>query len=123
MEVEDRKFNKIDAQRCATYGKIHFLMYFLMQRFHLVFSSPEPKAHVSFSDQNLSVVRRRCRRRRRRCRCRKLFTFSSSSQEPLGQFQQNLAQSILGWRGFKFVQMKGHTISQGEIIAKILKLY
>ena len=111
MEVEDRKFNKIDAQRCATYGKIHFLMYFLMQRFHLVFSSPEPKAHVSFSDQNLSVVRRRCR-------CRKLFTFSSSSQEPLGQFQQNLAQSILGGRGFKFVQMKGHTISQGEIIVK-----
>ena len=57
------------------------------------FSSPEPKAQVSFSDQNLSVVRRRCRCRRR---CRKLFTFSSSSPEPLGQFQQNLAQSILG---------------------------
>ena len=63
-----------------------------------LFSSPEPKAQVSFSDQNLSVVRRcrRCRRRRcRRCR-RKLFTFSSSSPEPLGQFQSNLAQSILG---------------------------
>ena len=37
---------------------------------------------MSFSDQNLSVVRRRCR-----CRRRKLFTFSSSSPEPLGQFQ------------------------------------
>ena len=24
------------------------------------FSSPEPKAQMSFSDQNLSVVRRRC---------------------------------------------------------------
>ena len=61
------------------------------------FSSPEPKAQVSFSDQNLSVVCRRCRRRRcRRCRrCRKLFTFSSSSPEPLGQFQPNLAQSII----------------------------
>ena len=56
-----------------------------------LFSSPEPKAQVSFSDQNLAVVRR-CRRRRRR----KLFTFSSSSPEPLGQFQPNLAQSILG---------------------------
>ena len=78
------------------------------------FSSPELKDQVSFSDQNLFIV---CRR------CRKLFTFSSSSQEPLGQFQPNLAQSILGWRGFKFVQMKGHTLSQGEIIAKILKLY
>ena len=56
------------------------------------FSSPEPKAQLSFSDQNLSVVRRRrcCRR------CRKLFTFSSSSPEPLGQFQPNLAQGILG---------------------------
>ena len=65
----------------------------------MVFSSPEPKAQVSFFDKYLSVVRR-CRRRRcRRCRChcrRKLFTFSSSSPEPLGQFQTNLAQSILG---------------------------
>ena len=66
-----------------------------------LFSSPEPKAQVSFSDQNLSVVRR-CRRR---WRCRKLFTFSSSSPEPLCQFQPNLAQSILGWRGFKFIQI------------------
>ena len=79
----------------------------------IVFSSPEPKAQVSFSDQNLSVVRR-CRR----CRCchcrRKLFKFSSSSPEPLGLFQPNLAQSILGWRGFKFVQMKGPALFQGE---------
>ena len=86
----------------------------------LFFSSPEPKAQVSFSDQNLSVVRRRCRRCRRR-RCRKLFTFSSSSPEPLGQFQPNLAQSILGWRGFKFVQMKGTALFQGEIITKYWK--
>ena len=58
-----------------------------------LFSSPEPKAQVSFSDQNLSVVRR-CSS----CswHCRKLFTFSSSSPEALGQFQPNLAQSILG---------------------------
>ena len=56
------------------------------------FSSAEPTAQVSFSDQNLSAVRRRCRRCRRRCR--KLFTFSSSSPEQLGQFQPNLAQSI-----------------------------
>ena len=53
------------------------------------FRSPEPSAQVRFV---------RCRRRCRRCRrrCRKLFTFSSSSSEPLGQFQPNLAQSILG---------------------------
>ena len=50
------------------------------------FSSPEPKAQVNFSDQNLPIVRR----------CRKLFTFLSSSPEALGQFQPNLAQSILG---------------------------
>ena len=72
----------------------------------LIFSSPEPKAQVSFSDQNLSVVRRRCRC----CRCRKLFTFSSSSPEPLGQFQPNLAQSILGWREIVFVQTKSQII-------------
>ena len=76
-----------------------------------VFSSPEPKAQVSFSDQNLSVVRR-CRRRH------KLFTFSSSSPEPLDQFQPNLAQSILGWRGLKFAQIKGFAFLQGEIIMK-----
>ena len=45
----------------------------------------------------------------------KLFTFSSSSPEPLGQFQPNLAQSILGWRGFKFVKMKGPVLFKGEI--------
>ena len=48
----------------------------------------------------------------------KLFTFSSSPPEPLGQFQPNLAQSILGWRGFKFIQMKGPALFQGEIITK-----
>ena len=40
-------------------------------------SSPRQKAQVRFSDQNMSIVRGRCR-------CRKLFTFSSSSPEPLG---------------------------------------
>ena len=56
---------------------IYFIcMYFI--------SSPERKAEVNFSDQNLSVVH---------CRlCRKLFTFSSSSPEPLGHFQENLVQ-------------------------------
>ena len=54
--------------------------------FAIFISSPEPKAQVCFSDQNLSVVHH----------CRKLFTFSSSSPEPLNQFQPNLAQSILG---------------------------
>ena len=48
----------------------------------------------------------------------KLFTFSSSSPEPLGQFHPNLAQSIPGWKGFKFVQMKGHALLQEEIIIK-----
>ena len=42
-------------------------------------------------------VLRCCRRR-----CHKLFTFSSSSPEPQGQFQPNFAQSILGYMGFNF---------------------
>ena len=63
-------------------------------RYRRLFSSPEPKAQVNFSDQNLSVVRRRrCCCRCRYCRCRELFTFSSSSPEPLSYFQPNLAQS------------------------------
>jgi hypothetical protein len=44
-----------------------------------------------------------------------LFT---SSPEPLGQFYPDLAQIILGWRGFKFVQMKRNALFQGEIIVK-----
>ena len=48
----------------------------------------------------------------------KLFTFSSSFPEPLSQFQPNLAESILGSRGFKFVQMKGPALFQGEIVMK-----
>ena len=34
----------------------------------------------------------------------------SSSPESLGQFQPNLAQCIFGWKGFKFIQMKNHSI-------------
>ena len=79
-------------------------------------SSPELKGLVSVSDRKLFYVRRRCRCcycHRRRC---KLFTILSSSKKPLGQFQPNLAQRILRWRGFKFVKMKGHALFQEEII-------
>jgi hypothetical protein len=41
-----------------------------------------------------------------------------SSPEPLGQFQPDLEQITLRWRGFKFVQTKGINNLQGEIIAK-----
>ena len=52
-------------------------------------SSSELKAQVSFSDRlSPSSVRPSV--------C-KLFLFSTYSQEPLGQFQPNLAQSILQW--------------------------
>ena len=73
------------------------ILFFLQKSmYEFVFSSPEVKAEVNFSDRNLSVVCRRRRYRRRRCCCCKLFTpFLSFSQEPLGQFQLNLAQSIL----------------------------
>ena len=36
-----------------------------------------------------------------------------------GQFHSNLAQIILCWRGFKFVKVKGYTLSLGEIIEEI----
>ena len=58
----------------------------------LVFSSPDPKAQVIYSDCLLHVVRPRssdlsvC----------KLFTFSSSPREPLGQFQANWVQAFVG---------------------------
>ena len=47
------------------------------------FSSPELEVQVSFSDHLSSVCK---------------LSFSSSSPEPLDQFQPNLAQSIPGWR-------------------------
>ena len=76
---------------------------------HLIFSSPElfwsPVVCLSVHP---SVHPSVC----------KLFLFSLSSQEPLGKFQPNLAQSILGWWIFRFVQMKGPTLFQGEIIRK-----
>ena len=103
------------------YIMCEYFVFFPMLYKGVVFSSPELKVQVSFSDQNLSIVRhRRCC-----CRhcCRKLWTFSSSSPEPLGQFQLNLAQSILGWRVFKFVQMKGPVFFQGEIIMKLQKIH
>ena len=81
----------------------------------IFFSSPELKAQVSFSDHLSSVVCLSVCLSVRLSVC-KLFTFSSSSTEPLGQFQPNLAQNILWWRGFKFVQMKGPALFKGEII-------
>ena len=43
------------------------------------------------------------------------------SPEPLDQFQPNLAQCIIGWRGFKYVQMKAPPFSKGDnyVIVKI----
>ena len=83
-------------------------------RYDLIFSWPEPKAQVSFSGHKLSVVRHR----RRRCRsCRKHFHlllqnhWANFSLELLGRFQSNLVRSILGWRGFKFGQMKNNNHS------------
>ena len=89
------------------------------------FSSPEPKAHLSsFPDNNLSVVRRlRCCRCSCLHRCRKLFTFWFSLREPMGQFQPNLVQSILGWSGFMFVQMKDHVLFKEGDNSKRAKLY
>ena len=45
----------------------------------------------------------------------------SSSPEPLGLFHPNLAQCILGCRGFKFIQMKVPALFQWEIITILQK--
>ena len=44
----------------------------------------------------------------------------TSALEPLGKFQSNMAQSILGWWGFKFALMKSHIFFQRVIIANLL---
>ena len=66
------------------------------------FSSPELKAQVSFSDHLSSVVCLSVRLSVCLSVCLSVrpsvnfSLFSTSSPEPLGQFQPNLAQSILG---------------------------
>ena len=42
-----------------------------------------------------------------------------SRATPQCQFQPNLAQSIIGWKGFEFVQLKDQAFFQGEMIAKL----
>ena len=75
------------------------------------FSWPEPKAEVSYFDLVI------CPLLLSTCRCRHytLFEFLIPSQEPMGQFYQNLPWCIFGWRGFRFIQMKEHTSFKGEI--------
>ena len=71
-----------------------------------VFGSPEPKAQGSFSDHNLSVVRRR--------RCRKLFTFFYLLlKNHHSNFKQTWHKASLGEE-----EMNGPDLFQGEIIRK-----
>ena len=74
-----------------------------------IFSSPEPKAQVSFSDQNLSVVLCCCCRRCRCC-CRKLFTFHRTT----GPVSTKFAQSIPGWRWFSLFKWRAPPFSKGR---------
>ena len=61
----------------------------------LIFSSPGMKAHVQVAGSSWAFLMACCPS------VSYFFTFSSSSPEPLGQFQPNLAQSILRWKGLK----------------------
>ena len=90
------------TQRVAEEGTIFYTCPSVCQSISPVFSSTKLKAQVSFSEQNLFVVRRR-----RHCwRCRKLFTFSSSSSEPLNQFQP-ISISISTQLGTKHLWVMG----------------
>ena len=46
------------------------------------------------------------------------YFFKSSLPEPLGQFQLNLVQNILGWWEFKFVSKKDQELFQGGEFTK-----
>ena len=69
---------------------------------------------MSFTDWHVTVVNRRCRR--------KHFTFLLSSPERLRQFHPNLAQSIVGWWEFKFVEMKDQVFFPRKDDSKIVKI-
>jgi hypothetical protein len=72
--------------------------------FVFIFSSPELKAQVSYSDRRLSV-----------CKLLHSDIFSRTTVPILTR----LGTDHLWGRGFKFVQMKGIAFLQGEIIAKV----
>ena len=79
IPVESIKDKKCGIDRvCHVFMKVHFSFFFLL------------KVH-DIPDRNLSIVCLHCRHRRHHT----LFTFSSYSPEPLGQFQLNLAQGFL----------------------------
>ena len=69
-------------------------------RFHRFFSSPEPKARVSYCHSASSVVRPSVRRP---SSVRKLFTFSTSPLIPLNRIQQKLTGSKISTSSTKFV--------------------
>ena len=75
-----------------------------------IISSPELKAQVSFSDHLSSVVCLSVRLPVCPSVCLsvcKLFTFSSSSPEPLGQFQPNLATKHSWVKGIQVCSNEG----------------
>ena len=53
----------------------------------------------------------------------KLFTFSSFSHEPLGQFHPNLAQSILWWWGLNFFSNEEPYLFQKGDYNKLIEIH
>jgi hypothetical protein len=73
----------------------------------IVVRSPELKPSVSFSDRPLD-----------RLSVCTLLHFRLLLQNHWANFNKTFSQIILGWRGFKYEQMKGIASFQREIIAK-----
>ena len=85
---KSQTYGTVDGENITNENILVFIFQLLRKTQNKLFlSSHQSWAQVSFSYQNLFVVRRcRCRRCcRRRC-CLKLFTFSFSSPEPPSQF-------------------------------------
>ena len=53
------------------------------------------------------------------CKLRNNENTLTKFQRLLNWFQPNLAQSNFGWRNFKFSQIKGNALFQGDMIKKI----
>ena len=75
---------------------------------YFIFSSPEPKAQVSFSYHNWSVVRPRCRR------C-KFFTFSSFLQNHWGNFNQTWHKTSFGEGDSNFFKWRVLSFFKGRL--------
>ena len=100
--IKDLEFNVMDTMNLKLIRGVCLCHVTILETF---------LAQLSTSELFYSKFVRRCCWRR----CRKLLTFSSSSAEPLGQFQPNLAKAFLSKRISSLFKGRAPPFSKGKL--------